>query len=87
MDLYDIADGFSSLETAASHVKCPVLIMGAKTDILFPVKQQIDLSKMLKEAGNNAVTFFEMESLYGSYFRVNSKLILLIIYFHISFRS
>ena len=65
MDLYDISDGFNSLETAASYIKCPILIMGAKTDILFPVKQQIDLSKILKNSGNNAVTFFQMESLYG----------------------
>lgn len=77
MDLYDIADGFSSLETAASNIRCPVLIMGAKTDILFPVKQQIDLSKMLKDSGNNAVTFFEMESLYGWYFRVKFKIYLM----------
>ena len=42
-----------------------MLIMGSQTDILFPVKQQRELAKCLKEAGNNSVTYFEMDSLFG----------------------
>ena len=65
MDLFDISEGYSSLNDALSHIKCPIMIMGAQTDILFPVKQQRDLSNWLKKSGNEAVTYFEMDSLYG----------------------
>ena len=41
------------------------MIMGCQTDILFPVKQQRDLARWLKEAGNKSVTYFEMDSIYG----------------------
>ena len=65
MDLYDIADGFDTIIDALSSINSPVLIMGAQTDILFPVKQQRELAKLLKEAGNSSVSYFEMDSLYG----------------------
>lgn len=39
--------------------------MGVQTDILFPVTKQRELAKGLKESGNNAVTYFELDSLYG----------------------
>lgn len=65
MDLFDIGEGFPTLKEAMSKIKCPVLVMGAQTDLLFPVKEQRDLTKTLKEAGNESVTYFEMDSLYG----------------------
>lgn len=65
MDLFDISDGYNSIQDAFSNIKCPVLIMGAQTDILFPVDQQRDLSKWIKQSGNQAVSYFEMDSLYG----------------------
>lgn len=65
MDLFDISDGFDSMVDALSTIRSPVLIMGAQTDILFPVKQQRELAKLLKEAGNGSVSYFEMDSLYG----------------------
>lgn len=66
MDLFDIGEGYDSIQDALSIIKCPVLIMGAQTDILFPVKQQRELAKLLKESGNNSVSYFEMDSLYGT---------------------
>jgi len=65
MDLFDISDGYSNLNEAFSNIKCPIMIMGAQTDILFPVRQQRDLANWLKKSGNNSVTYFEMDSLYG----------------------
>lgn len=65
MDLFDLSEGFADLKSALSNIKCPVMIMGAQTDILFPVKQQRDLANSLKESGNSSVTYFEMDSLYG----------------------
>ena len=75
MDLFDISDGYLDLNEALSNIKCPVMIMGAQTDILFPVKQQRDLANWLKKSGNSAITYFEMDSLYGSnsFFLINLK--------------
>ncbi len=67
MDLFDLSEGHDTLVEAFSYIKCPVLIMGAQTDILFPVKQQRELSNILKESGNNSVSYFEMDSLYGNF--------------------
>lgn len=68
MDLYDAADGFKDTTEALSNIKCPVMIMGSQTDILFPVTQQRELANALKESGNSSVTYFEMDSLYGLFF-------------------
>lgn len=65
MDLYDIGEGYESKTAALSNIKCPVMVMGCQTDILFPVKQQRDLARWLKESGNSSVIYFEMDSLYG----------------------
>ena len=65
MDLFDLSDGSESMVDALQHLKQPVLIMGSQTDILFPVKQQRDLSKWIKESGNSQVSYFEMDSMYG----------------------
>ncbi len=67
MDLFDISEGYSSITESLSKVKCPILIMGAQTDILFPIKQQRNLAKWLKEAGNESVSYYELNSLYGKY--------------------
>jgi homoserine acetyltransferase len=64
-DLFDVADGFQSTTEALSNIKCPVMIMGSKTDILYPVTQQRELANSIKASGNNSVTYFEMDSLYG----------------------
>ena len=65
MDLYDLSEGYKNAEEALSRIECPVMIMGAQTDILFPIQQQRDLADTLKRAGNQNVTYFEMDSLYG----------------------
>ena len=65
MDLFDISEGFASNTDALSRIKCPAMIMGCQTDILFPVRQQRNLAKWLKEGGNQSVTYFEMDSMYG----------------------
>jgi homoserine acetyltransferase len=65
MDLYDVSNGFKNTNEALSNIKCPVMIMGSQTDILFPVTQQRQLANALKDSGNSSVTYFEMDSLYG----------------------
>lgn len=65
LDLFDLSEGYADLQEALGNVKCPILVMGVQTDILFPVSKQRELARGLKESGNNAVTYFEMDSLYG----------------------
>ena len=65
MDIYDVANGFKDTNDALSNIKCPTMIMGSQTDILFPVSQQRELANSLKKSGNDCVTYFEMDSLYG----------------------
>ena len=65
MDLFDVAIGFKNTNDALSNIKCPVMIMGSQTDILFPVTQQREIATSLKDSGNDSVSYFEMDSLYG----------------------
>ena len=53
MDLFDLSEGFPTVQSALSNIKCPVLVMGAQTDLLFPVKQQRELANVLKESGSS----------------------------------
>ena len=51
MDLFDLAETFGSMHSALSRVKCPIMVIGVKTDMLFPVWQQRELAQHLQEAG------------------------------------
>ena len=50
---------------ALSNVTQPILVLGVKTDILFPIDQQRELADKLKKSGNKYVTFYEIDSLFG----------------------
>ncbi|XP_060076850.1 uncharacterized protein LOC132556455 [Ylistrum balloti] len=65
MDLFDMSEGYPSLHAGLSTVKCPTMVLGVQTDILFPIWQQRQLARILKESGNQAVTFYELDSLFG----------------------
>ncbi|PVD21553.1 hypothetical protein C0Q70_17351 [Pomacea canaliculata] len=65
MDMFDVAEGFPSLEAGLARIKCPIMVIGVQTDILFPIWQQRELSATLQKAGNNAVTYYELNSIYG----------------------
>ncbi|XP_052222230.1 uncharacterized protein LOC127838479 [Dreissena polymorpha] len=65
MDIFDIAEGYNSLEEALERVVCPSMVIGVKTDILFPIIQQRELATSLTKSGNSHVTFYEIDSLYG----------------------
>lgn len=58
MDLFNLGEDVSKVE-------CPVLVLGVVSDILFPVVQQREMVKTLREAGNSKVVYFELNSLYG----------------------
>lgn len=65
MDLFDLGETFGSLHAALARVTCPMMVIGVQTDILFPVWQQRELAQVLQESGNNAVTYYELNSLFG----------------------
>lgn len=51
MDLFDVAEGFPSLEAGLERVKCPIMVIGVQTDILFPIWQQRELAEALQKSG------------------------------------
>ena len=51
MDMFDVADGYKSKAQALSRVHSPTMIIGVKSDILFPVWQQRQLAEQLKLSG------------------------------------
>ncbi len=51
MDLYDVAENYGGLDQALTRVRCPVMVIGVQSDILFPVRQQQQLSQSLQHAG------------------------------------
>ncbi|CAF0810834.1 unnamed protein product [Didymodactylos carnosus] len=65
MDLFNLSEGYQDLSSALAQIKCPVLVLGAQTDILFPVWQQKQLAEGLIQTGNEHVTFYELNSIYG----------------------
>ena len=51
MDMFNMQDGHDSLVEGVERVKCPVLVLGVTSDVLFPVEQQREMAATLKEAG------------------------------------
>jgi len=64
MDLFDMGDGQKSYEAGVARVKCPTLILGVKSDILFPVWQQLEVAEILQAYGTK-VTYYELRAKYG----------------------
>eukprot|EP00040_Diaphanoeca_grandis_P026613 m.149435 g.149435 ORF g.149435 m.149435 type:complete len:475 (-) comp30657_c0_seq1:187-1611(-) len=64
-DLFDLSDGHTSLRAGLSEIRCPTLVIGVQSDILFPIQQQRELVDGLKEAGNEHVSFYELNAMYG----------------------
>ena len=64
-DLFDIADHGASVAGALGKVKVKrALVIGVKTDFLFPIQQQQELAEGLSGNGR-AVEYHELESLQG----------------------
>lgn len=65
MDLFDMGCGCPSLLSGLSRIRCPVLVLGVWSDILFPVRQQRELAEALHKSGNEYTVYYELNSLYG----------------------
>jgi len=64
MDLHDVGRGFSSYEEALSRIKCPCLVIGISSDILYPPYQVKEIADIINKTGGRAV-YKELVSPYG----------------------
>ncbi len=49
--MFDLGETFGGMDAALKRVRCPVMVMGVQTDILFPIEQQREMANLLKESG------------------------------------
>lgn len=54
-----------ALLKAMARIRCPSLIIGVKSDALFPVSQQFEIQEILKSSGNENVVYHELSGNYG----------------------
>ncbi|KAI9490238.1 homoserine O-acetyltransferase [Zychaea mexicana] len=47
------------------NITMPTLILGAQSDILFPVWQQKEIAECLRAGGNKRVTYYELDAMFG----------------------
>jgi homoserine O-acetyltransferase len=64
MDLHDIGRGRGGYREAYEMVKARSLVVGIRSDLLFPTYQQVEMASLLARAGNK-VNYFEMDSPWG----------------------
>ncbi len=60
MDSHDVARGRGTAKSVLSRIQIPILIIGIDTDILYPIKEQIELAELIPHS-----TFREIKSKYG----------------------
>ena len=64
MDLYDVSEGYPSLEVALSRFRSKALFIGIRSDFLFPAARVRWLADQAKVAGSNAM-YAELDSPHG----------------------
>lgn len=64
MDLYDVSDGYPSLESALSRIQGKALFVGIRSDFLFPAAQVRWLAEKCQALGKNS-TYAELDSPHG----------------------
>ena len=57
--MFNMGEGHKSLVEGVGRVKCPVLVLGVTSDVLFPVEQQREMVTLLKEAGMSVAERFQ----------------------------
>ncbi|KAJ1558371.1 hypothetical protein HK405_013818, partial [Cladochytrium tenue] len=55
----------AGLVAGMSAIRVPTLVVGCQSDILFPVWQQKEVVECLRAGGNDAVTYVELDAMYG----------------------
>lgn len=64
MDLYDVSEGYPSLEAALSRLRSKVLFIGIRSDFLFPAARVRWLADQVRAAGGEAI-YAELDSPHG----------------------
>jgi homoserine O-acetyltransferase/O-succinyltransferase len=64
MDLYDVSEGYQSLEAALSRVRSKALFVGIRSDFLFPAARVRWLAEQVRLLGGDA-TYVELDSPHG----------------------
>jgi len=64
MDLYDVSDGYPSLEAALRRVRSKALFIGIRSDFLFPAARVRWLADQVRSLGGDA-TYVELDSPHG----------------------
>lgn len=65
LEATDPTTGVSSLLFGLRNLQMPILVMGVRSDMLFPLEQQIEIRDRLEEVGNKHVSFYTLDSVYG----------------------
>ncbi|MFL5663168.1 MAG: homoserine O-acetyltransferase [Ktedonobacteraceae bacterium] len=64
MDLYDVSEGYSSLDAALRHIRSKALFIGIRSDFLFPAARVRWLAEQVSAVGGDA-TYGELDSPHG----------------------
>ncbi len=64
MDLYDVSEGYPSLEAALSRLRSKALFIGIRSDFLFPAARVRWLADQVRAAGGEAI-YAELDSPHG----------------------
>ncbi len=64
MDLYDVSEGYPSLEAALRRLRSRALFIGIRSDFLFPPARVRWLANQVRSLGGDA-TYVELDSPYG----------------------
>ena len=64
MDLYDVSEGYPSLESALSRIQAKALFVGIRSDFLFPAAHVRWLAEKVKVLGGDS-TYIELDSPHG----------------------
>ena len=64
MDLFDLLDDAPDDGPRIDRIRCPALVVGVTSDMLFPVWQQRELAEALDKRGN-PVSYVELDAPYG----------------------
>ena len=64
MDLYDVSEGYPSIEDALSRLRSKALFIGIRSDFLFPAARVRWLANQERAAGSNAI-YAELDSPHG----------------------
>ncbi|HLI08933.1 MAG TPA: homoserine O-acetyltransferase [Ktedonobacteraceae bacterium] len=64
MDLYDVSEGYPSLQAALSRLRSKALFVGIRSDFLFPAARVRRLAEQVRSLGGDA-TYVELDSPHG----------------------